>query len=290
MKKPAPQSFERAYPAIARWLKEIGRVEIGTAGLRDNFVEAIDRDGIPWGGKGEYESIDEALRDLEKGIEVLLETEALDKRSSPRQRPTKRSAKDARKSPSRARQEQPRSDDEQKIVKKVEKLHRIAEELRRGGHFSITRLTTIKSLCEDPKAAGAFALFLARKIQERMREKEAPKRYRELVNRAVRELKPYLDDPAEERKERLRSLFREIEAEQDEYENIPWGVVRNVKSFDLLVVEHALKAVLRSDEATFWLYHAARDYTGRTDELVPKSAPMVEDIAGFWRKHLGIKR
>jgi hypothetical protein len=123
-----------------------------------------------------------------------------------------------------------------------------------------------------------------------MREKEAPKRYRGLVNRAVREMPPYLDDPTEERMERLRSLFREIEAEQDEYENIPWGVVRNVKSFDLLVVEHALKAILRSYEASFWLYHAARDYTGRTDELIPKSAPMVEDIAGFWRKHLGIKR
>jgi hypothetical protein len=48
--------------------------------------------------------------------------------------------------------------------------------------------------------------------------------------------------------------------------------------------------VLGSDEAKFWLYHAARDYTGRTDELIPKSAPMVEDIAGFWRKHLGINR
>jgi hypothetical protein len=94
----------------------------------------------------------------------------------------------------------------------------------------------------------------------------------------------------EERRERLWSLFREFEAEQNEYENIPFGVVRNVKSFDLLVVEHALKAMLRSYEAPFWLYHAARDYTGRTDELIPKSAPMVEDIARFWRRHLGIKR
>ena len=65
---------------------------------------------------------------------------------------------------------------------------------------------------------------------------------------------------------------------------------QNVKSFDLLVVEHSLKAVLRPYEAPFWLYHAARDYTGRTDELIPRSAPMVEDIAGFWRKHFGIKR
>jgi hypothetical protein len=66
--------------------------------------------------------------------------------------------------------------------------------------------------------------------------------------------------------------------------------VRIVKSMDLLVVEHALRAVLRDHEASFWLYEAARDYTGRTDELIPESAPMVEDIAGFWRKHLGIKR
>ena len=290
MKKSGSSSFEATYPAITRWVEEFGRVEIGTAGLMDNFVKAIDRDGIPWCGKGEYESIDEALRDMEDGIKAFLEAQGLDERSSPRQRPTKRSARKARKSPTKARQDRPRSEDEQKVIKKVEKLDRIAEELRQGGHFSVTRLTTLKSLCEDPNAAGAFALFLARKIQKRMREKDAPKRYRELVNRAVREMKPYLGEPSEERKERVWSLFREIEEEQNEYENIPFGVVRNVKSFDLLVVEHGLKALLRSHEASFWLYHAARDYTGKTDELVPKSAPMVEEIAGFWRKHLGIKR
>ena len=289
MKKPEPRSFEATYPAITRWIREFGRVEIGTAGFSDKFVKAIDRDGISWGGKGEYESIDDALRDMENGLKAFLETQGLDKRSSPGQRPTKRSAKKARKSPTKASQPQARSEGERKVVQKVEKLDRVAEELRQGGHFSITRLTTLKGLCEDPKAAGAFALFLARKIQKRMREKEAPKRYRELVNRAVREMKPYLDESTEERKERLWLLFREIEAEQNEYENIAWGAVRNVKSFDLLAVEHALKAVLRSYEAPFWLYHAARDYTGKTDQLVPKSAPMVEEIAGFWRKHLGIK-
>jgi hypothetical protein len=186
--------------------------------------------------------------------------------------------------------DQYRSEEEKKLIKKVEKLEAIAEALRRHEHFSITRLTVLKGLCENPQAAGAFALFLARKIQRRMREKDAPKRYRELVNRAVREMKPYLDEPTEERMKRLWSLFHEIEAEQNEYENIPWGVVRNVKSFDLLVVEHALKAVLRPHEASFWLYHAARDFTGKTDELIPKSAPMVDEIARFWRKYLGIKR
>jgi hypothetical protein len=48
--------------------------------------------------------------------------------------------------------------------------------------------------------------------------------------------------------------------------------------------------VLRPFETPFWLYCAARDHTGKTGELVPKSAPMVEEIAGFWRKYYGIKR
>ena len=59
---------------------------------------------------------------------------------------------------------------------------------------------------------------------------------------------------------------------------------------DLLVVEQALKAVLRNFEAKFWLYEAARDYTEQTGRLIRQSAPMVEEIAGFWRRHYGIKR
>ena len=96
------------------------------------------------------------------------------------------------------------------IVKKVKKLSEIAEELRQGKDFPVTRLTTIKSLCGEPEAAAAFALFLAQRIQSKMRQEESPERYRELVDRAVKELKPYLTDPTEERKARLSSLCREI--------------------------------------------------------------------------------
>ena len=48
--------------------------------------------------------------------------------------------------------------------------------------------------------------------------------------------------------------------------------------------------MLRPFETPYWLYYAARDYTGKTGELDRKSAPMVEEIAGFWRKYYGIKR
>ena len=127
-----------------------------------------------------------------------------------------------------------------------------------------------------------------------MREEESPERYRELVDRAVKELKPYLTDPTEERKERLSSLCREIEAEQNEFERIGWNMVRMIRSKDLVVVEESLKSVLRVHEAPIWAYQAAKDYAERYDVLhgsglIPSSAPMVEEIAGFWRKYYGIK-
>ena len=180
------------------------------------------------------------------------------------------------------------------IVKKVKKLSEIAEELRQGKDFQVTRLTTIKSLCDEPEAAAAFALCLAQKIQKKMRQEKSSKRYRELVNQAVKELKPYLGDPSEERKERLSSLCREMEAEQNEYKKIGWDMVRMLKSKDLVVVEQSLKSVLKGHEAAIWAYQAAKDYAERYDAqygtgLIPSSAPMVEEIAEFWRKYYGIK-
>jgi len=180
------------------------------------------------------------------------------------------------------------------IVKKVKKLSEVAEELRQGKDFPVTRLTTIKSLCGEPEAAAAFALFLAQKIQSKMRQEESPERYRELVDRAVKELKPSLTDSTEERKERLSFLCREMEAEQNEYKKIGWNVVRMLKSRDLVVVEESLKSVLKGYEAAIWAYQAAKDYAERYDArhgsgLIPSSAPMVEEIAGFWRKYYGIK-
>ncbi len=179
------------------------------------------------------------------------------------------------------------------IVKKVKKLSEIAEELRQGKDFPVTRLTTIKSLCGEPEAAAAFALFLAQRIHSKMREEQSPERYRELVDRAVKELKPYLTDPTEERKARLSSLCREMEAEQNEYTKIGWDMVRMLRSRDLVVVEESLKSVLKGYEAAIWAYQAAKDYSERYhvlhgSGLIPSSAAMVEEIAGFWREYYGI--
>jgi hypothetical protein len=179
-------------------------------------------------------------------------------------------------------------------VQRVRKLAEIAPLLRQGKDFPVTRLTTIKSLCVEREAAAAFALFLSHRIQSKMQQGQSPERYRELVDQAVRELRPYLTDPTDERREWLSSLCREMEAEQNEYKKIGWNKVRILKSRGLIVVEESLKSVVRDYEAGIWAYQAAKDYAERYDSrygtgLIPSSAPMVEEIAGFWRRHYGIK-
>ena len=143
----------------------------------------------------------------------------------------------------------------------------------------------MKKLCENPDAASAFALFIARRAQERLRDKKAKERYRQLANRAVKEMKSYLDDPTEDGKWRLLHLLSEIKEEQNEYTPISWGVVRNIKCWDLLVVEKALHGFMRPEEAKYWLYQAARDHVGSSEDLTAKSIPRIEELARFWRRY-----
>src|SRR5215471_9069633 len=61
-----------------------------------------------------------------------------------------------------------------KAIPKIRQLASIATELREGASFNITRLTTLKSLCEDATAAARFALHLSQLTYRRMQEKGCP--------------------------------------------------------------------------------------------------------------------
>jgi hypothetical protein len=289
---PSPGSLQQVYPTIARWASGYGWVEFGIDGLDRPFVRALDEGGTVWEKEAEHETLDDALADLEGALARFMEEQGFVGKPTHKDTP-RPSRKAARKVKTVAKE--PSKQPPDPALKKVEKLEEIAEALRRGEDFSITRLTVLKGLCEDRRAAGEFGLFLARKAQKRLREGDAPERYRKLVDRAVKEMKPYLTAPDDERKAGLYTLLREMQVEQDEYKNIAWGSVRLIKSMDLLVAEKCLRAALRPDEAPHWLYQAARDYCERYDSrygtgLIPGSAPMVEEVAGFWRKYHGIGR
>ena len=273
-------SFEAAFPNITRWVKESGTVEIGHDPHTDSFIRAIDEGGMPWSGKSRYETVDDAFQDLEQGISATIGTY---KPSAKRKVASK--PKRTTKTPDRRKSQLPKDP----LARQIQKLDKIIEAIRLNENVEVTRLTVVKKLCENPEAAGAFALFLARKSQERLREKKGKERYRQLVNRAIREMKPYLDDPTEERKWQFLSRLKELVDEQNEHEWIKWGAVRKIKSWDLLTVERTLRAVLRREEAPYWLYQAARDHVGSSMFLEKASIPRIEEIARFWRRYFKIK-
>ena len=69
------KSFEDKYPNIARWVYEHeGIIEIGynPDSPLTSFIRAIDTGGMLWEGEDEYESLDDALLDLEAGVQECL--------------------------------------------------------------------------------------------------------------------------------------------------------------------------------------------------------------------------
>jgi hypothetical protein len=302
-------SFDEMYPTIARWIsQEEGWIELGADHYSRSLARALYGGGMAWEGTDDYESLDEALRALEEGIASWLEETrpdsgrggSLEKKSSaaspekpkpakktpPKSPPPKRDARDK----PEAAPPVPRA-----IADKIRKFSEIAEGLRRGQRYEITRLTTLKGLCKDLRAARSFATFLAVQARKWAEEKKATDRIKGLMDKSITEVESYLDDPTKERKDRLYDRLREIEGEQNEHKRISWNMVRIIHSNELLVVENALRSILREHEAPTWLYQAARDYAEWYDPrhgtgLIPASAPMMQDISDFWGDFFGIGR
>jgi len=188
-----------------------------------------------------------------------------------------------------------------KVIPKIRQLATIATELREGASFNITRLTTLKSLCEDATAAARFAVHLAQLTSRKMQEKACPSHldpekwahYKQVVETALRAMQRYVEQPTPQTTNPLWALQSQVRALQDRYEQQAWGPVRIIHSTEVLLIEYALSCLLQPTASADWGYRLARQYAERYDSrygtgLIPESAPMVEDIADFWcQYHLG---
>ena len=187
------------------------------------------------------------------------------------------------------------------VLSRVRKLAQIARDLSEGADFSITRLTILKSLCEDPEVAAHFAVYLAKHTSRRINEMSSPlhlsnsewRMHNEILERAVERLQSYVERPADPKREELRESLRELESVNDEYESIPYGMVRIIQDKNVLIVEDAVRCVLSAYSAPSQAYHLARDYAERYDPrygtgLIPDSAPLVMDIVDFWCDYYSI--
>lgn len=174
------------------------------------------------------------------------------------------------------------------VVAKLKRLGLMARELRDGKQFEITRLTTVKGLCEDPVAAGFFTLHLTERAKG-----NAKSRYNPLIANAIRQMKKLLANPRDQAPESLWEALRELEDSQNETKGSRWGPVRIIHCGEALLAEHALRCVAHPWESAHWGYQAARRYAERYDPrygtgLIPESASAVEKIVDFWaRYHFG---
>jgi hypothetical protein len=183
------------------------------------------------------------------------------------------------------------------VLRKVRKLAELPEEARQCRFaVSITRLTVLKSLCQEPEAASRFVTYLARKTLERVEQGQGHTRrrppdqeqlHRQLMSEALAEMAGWPGSPTEADQQRLWKLLGRMQNEQNEHQRIKWGAVRLINDNDLLVFEYAARCLLNPQAAGVWAYQTARQYAERYDSaygtgLIPASAPLVQDIADFW--------
>jgi hypothetical protein len=188
-----------------------------------------------------------------------------------------------------------------KTTAKIRKLAQIADELRGGEAFFITRLTTVKSLCEDPEAAAQFVAHLALLTQSQMSRRPCPdhlapakwSRFQELAADAIRQMESYLAERTGDKEASLRALLSALQGARNRYKYLEWGPVRIVESSELFLIETAMRCILSPTDSAYWGYRVAREYAERYDPrygtgLIPESAPMVQEIADYWcRYHFG---
>jgi hypothetical protein len=190
-------------------------------------------------------------------------------------------------------------------VAKIHKLVQLAAELpKTQWGCQITRLTSLKSLCQEPAVANRFVAYLARKTWQRVHNGHGrsttlkaakAQAHRQLMHEALSAMEAWMQAPTEARHRQLRDLLAQVRDEQNEHRRIKWGSVRIIHDSDLLLVEYALHCLLGpADQSGHWAYQTARHYAERYNAhfgtgLIPESAPFVQDIADFWTELYGIE-
>ncbi len=121
------------------------------------------------------------------------------------------------------------------VVLKIRKLAQLATDLRQGQHFEVTRLTALKSLCQEPDVANRFVLFLARKTLERVEQGKGRSSHKtgkglahhQLMAETLAEMEPWQQRPTEARRQRLFELLGQMRQEQHETKPISLSVFAN---------------------------------------------------------------
>jgi hypothetical protein len=183
-------------------------------------------------------------------------------------------------------------------LQRIRKLASLPEEIRQSRWgVAITRLTVLKSLCQQHELADRFVIYLARKTFERVKEPKGrsnspstatKQSHRKMMEEALETMEAWQRTPTERLRQALSELHGRMRAEQNEHRNIPYGSVRLIIDGNLLLFEYALSCLLAHErDVGTWAYQTARQYAERYDSgqgtgLISTSIPFVQDIIEFW--------
>ena len=184
--------------------------------------------------------------------------------------------------------------------RKIRKLDEVVCALKEGNetYFSITKLTSIKSLCKNPGIAAQLAFYLSMLTLKKVNSSSCPdytvptdwERYKKLISRSVSLMNEFMKDRGETNQSSLRNMLKQVQEVQNETRRGHYGsVIRTIHSIDLLVIEDSICCMLYPDNVSYIAYKLAKNYTEKYNPrygtgLVPESAPLLEDILSFWKK------
>ncbi|MFO0881817.1 MAG: hypothetical protein U0840_31410 [Gemmataceae bacterium] len=190
------------------------------------------------------------------------------------------------------------------VLARVKKLALLPGEVMQSRWaVSVTRLTSLKSLCQDHGVANRFVTHLARKTLERVRQGQGrsshpntdeQRVHQGLMADALAEMDAWMYDQADERRRNLWDLLGKMRQQQNDYQNIKWGAVRLINEWELLLFEYVLKCLINpAREAPYWAYQTARHYGERYNSsegtgLISSSVPLGQDIVDSWLQEYGL--
>ena len=186
---------------------------------------------------------------------------------------------------------------------RIAKLATTAQALQDGTetYFSITRLTSLKSLCQNPETAHRFVFYLARCTQAKIMTTPKPDYtgeaewaiYQNLIAEAVQAMEAYLENPAPDSVLALKKIHSQARNLQNQHRQQGWNTLRIIHSKEVLTIEYALEGILSPQIAPDYAYRAGRNYVERYDSrygtgLIPASAPLLMEIVQFWHSYYNL--
>ncbi|MGA7980905.1 MAG: hypothetical protein WCA32_11855 [Chromatiaceae bacterium] len=178
----------------------------------------------------------------------------------------------------------------------MQKLEDALEDLRQGNsnYYSITKLTSMKSLCRDEDYRKQYCVYLASLVMDNAKihaEKDNVEKIIKLIQEAYLVIENVARDGSNTNIIVAKATLSQLKDFQDQYKRVKWATVRIINSTELLILENILQCLLsQTDIAASYAYDATRNYVEKYNPhygtgLIPDSIPMLENIICFWNRY-----